>query len=96
MLTRVSRRRMRIGIPSKGGKEGEAHEKKVKGGTWHWCKHHTVWGNHKESDCQLGKDCINEHNNSINQGAAQAALATILNPERQALMANMACTMADN
>jgi hypothetical protein len=32
-------------------KEGEAHEKKVKGSTWCWCKHHMVWGNHKESDC---------------------------------------------
>jgi hypothetical protein len=32
-------------------KEGEAHEKKVKGHTWHWCKHHMAWGNHKEGDC---------------------------------------------
>ena len=23
-------------------KEGEPHEKKVKGHTWHWCKHHMV------------------------------------------------------
>ncbi len=32
-------------------KEGEAHEKKVKGRTWHWCKHHMAWGNHKEELC---------------------------------------------
>jgi hypothetical protein len=54
-------------------KEGEAHEKKVKGCTWRWCKHHTAWGNHKESDCQLGKDRTNQQNGSINQVAAQAA-----------------------
>ncbi len=31
-------------------KEGKAHKKKVKGQTWHWCKHHMAWGNHKEGD----------------------------------------------
>jgi hypothetical protein len=34
-------------------KEGEAHEKKVKGRTWCWCKHHMAWGYHKGSDCQI-------------------------------------------
>jgi hypothetical protein len=29
-------------------KEGESHEKEIKGRTWHWCKHHMAWGNHKE------------------------------------------------
>jgi hypothetical protein len=53
-----------------------------------------VWGNHKEADCQLGKDRINKKNSGINQAAAQAASATILNPKWQALMANMACNMA--
>ncbi len=77
-------------------KEGEAHEKKVKGHTWCWCKHHMAWGNHKESDCQLGKDHTNQQNGSISQVAAQAALPTILNLKWQALMANMACNMADN
>jgi hypothetical protein len=43
-------------------KEGEAHKKKVKRRTWHWCKHHMAWGNHKESDCQLGKDRTNQQN----------------------------------
>ncbi len=62
-------------------KEGEVHEKKVKGGTWRWCKHHMVWGNHKEGDCQLGKECINKQNSGLNQVAAQAASTTILNPE---------------
>jgi hypothetical protein len=32
-------------------KEGETHEKKVKGCIWHWCKHHMAWGNHKEELC---------------------------------------------
>jgi hypothetical protein len=77
-------------------KEGEAHEKKVKGRTWHWCKHHMAWGNHKESDCQLGKDRTNQQNGSINQVAAQAAFTTILNPKWQALMANMARNVADD
>jgi hypothetical protein len=55
-----------------------------------------VWGKHKEADCRLGKDHINKQNNGINQDAAQAALATVLNPEWQALMANMACNMAND
>jgi hypothetical protein len=32
-------------------KEGESHEKKIKGRTWCWCKHHMAWGNHKEELC---------------------------------------------
>jgi hypothetical protein len=36
-------------------KEGEVHEKKVKGCTWNCCKLHMAWCNHKEGDCQLGK-----------------------------------------
>jgi hypothetical protein len=76
-------------------KKGEAHEKKVKGRIWGWCKHHMAWGNHKEVDCRLGKECTNKQNNSINQVAAQASLATVLNPKWQALMANMARSMAN-
>jgi hypothetical protein len=77
-------------------KEGEAYNKKVKGHTWHWCKHHMAWGNHKESDCQLGKDRTGQQNSSINQVAAKATSATVLNPEWQDLMANMARNMANN
>jgi hypothetical protein len=77
-------------------KEGEAHEKKVKGRTWHWCKHHMVWGNHKKELCQLGNECTNQQTSGLNQVAALAALATILNPKWQALMANMARNMADD
>jgi hypothetical protein len=61
--------------------EGEAHKKKVRGCAWHWCKHQMAWGNHKEADCQLGKDCTDQQNSGLNQVAAQAALVTILNPE---------------
>jgi hypothetical protein len=32
-------------------KEGESHEKNIKGRTWHWCKHHMAWENHKEELC---------------------------------------------
>jgi hypothetical protein len=39
---------------------------------------------------------MNKQNSGINQVAAQAALATILNPECQALMANMARNMAND
>jgi hypothetical protein len=60
-------------------KEGEAYKKKVKGRTWHWCKNHMVWGNHKELDCQLGKDHTDQQNGGINKVSTQAALATILN-----------------
>jgi hypothetical protein len=55
-----------------------------------------VWGNHKAGDCQLGKERMNEENSSFNQVLAQAALETVLNPEWQALMANMARNMADD
>jgi hypothetical protein len=37
-------------------KEGEAHKKKVKGHTWHWCKYHMAWGNHKEELCRLSNE----------------------------------------
>jgi hypothetical protein len=50
-------------------KEREAHKKKVKGCTWRWCKQHMAWGNHKEADCQLGKDRTNQQNSGINQVA---------------------------
>jgi hypothetical protein len=77
-------------------KEGEAHEKKVKGRTWRWCKHHLAWGNYKEELCQLSNECTNQQTNGLNQVAAEAASATILNPEWQALMANMARNMAND
>jgi hypothetical protein len=77
-------------------KEGEAHENEVKGHTWHWCKHHMAWGNHKEENCRLGKDCTNQQKSSINQVAGQAASATVLNSKWQALMANMASNLANN
>jgi hypothetical protein len=77
-------------------KEGEAHEKRIKGRTWRWCKHHMAWGNHKEELCQLSNKRTNQQTNSLNQVAAQAASATILNSKWQALMANMARNMANN
>jgi hypothetical protein len=77
-------------------KKGEAHEKKVKGRTWRWCKHHMAWGNHKEELYQFGSECTNPQTNGLNQDTAQAASATVLNPEWQALMANMARNIADN
>jgi hypothetical protein len=72
------------------------HKKKVKGRTWHWCKHHMAWGNHKEELCRLDNERTNQQTCGLNQVAAQAALATVLNPEWQALMANMARNMADD
>jgi hypothetical protein len=77
-------------------KEEKVHEKKVKGRTWGWCKHHMAWGNHKEELCQLGNKCTNQQTNGLNQVAAQAASATVLNPEWQALMANIVCNMAND
>jgi hypothetical protein len=76
-------------------KKGESHEKKIKGRTWQWWKHHMVWGNHKEELCRLGNKRTNQQTNGFNQVTAQAALATILNPKLQALMANMAHNMTD-
>jgi hypothetical protein len=54
------------------------------------------WGNHKEELCRLGNERTNQQTSSLNQVTAQAALATIFNPEWQALMANMAHNMASN
>ncbi len=55
-----------------------------------------AWGNFKEELCRLGNERTNQQTSSLNQVAAQAALATILNPEWQALMANMAHNMAND
>ncbi len=77
-------------------KEGEPHKKEVKRRTWHWCKHHMAWGNHKVGLCQLGNEHTNQQTNGLNQVAAQAAPATVFNPKCQALMANMARNMADD
>jgi hypothetical protein len=54
-----------------------------------------VWGNHKEELCQLGNERTNQQTHGLNQVAAQAASATVLNPKWQALMANMARNMAN-
>jgi hypothetical protein len=54
-----------------------------------------VWGNHKEELCRLGNKRTNQQTNGLNQVAAQATLATVLNPKWQALMANMARNMAN-
>ncbi len=55
-----------------------------------------AWGNHKEELCRLGNERTNQQTRGLNQVAAQAALATVLNPEWQALMANMARNIADD
>jgi hypothetical protein len=44
----------------------------------------------------IGKERINEQNNDLNQVAAQAVLATVLNPKWQVLMANMVCNMVND
>jgi hypothetical protein len=53
-------------------------------------------GNHKEGLCQLDNERTNQQTNGFDQVAAQAASATVLNPEWQALMATMARNMADD
>jgi hypothetical protein len=55
-----------------------------------------VWGNHKEELCRLSSERTNLQTNSLSQVAAQAVLATILNPKWQALMTNMARNMAND
>jgi hypothetical protein len=55
-----------------------------------------AWGYHKEGLCQLGNEPTNQQTNNLNQVAAQATLATVLNPKWQALMANMAHNIADD
>jgi hypothetical protein len=36
-------------------KEGEAHDKKVKGRTWHWCKHHMAWAITRKETANLAR-----------------------------------------
>jgi hypothetical protein len=55
-----------------------------------------AWGNHKEGLCRLGNERTNQQTNGLNQVAAQAASATVLNPEWKALMANMARNMVED
>ncbi len=55
-----------------------------------------AWGNHKEELCRLGNKRTKQQTHGLNQVAAQAALATILNLKWQALMANMASNMAND
>jgi hypothetical protein len=96
MLTRKSRRRMRIGRRPLPRRKMLTRRKSRDAWIWHWCKHHMAWGGHKEGECRLGKERINQQNGGLNQVVAQAALATIHNPEWQALMANMARNMAND
>jgi hypothetical protein len=55
-----------------------------------------AWGNHKEEHCRLDSERTNQQTNGLNQVAAQATSETVLNPEWQALMANMARNMAND
>jgi hypothetical protein len=55
-----------------------------------------AWGNHMEELCRLSSERTNQQTNGLNQVAAQAALATVLNSKWQALMANMALNMAND
>jgi hypothetical protein len=55
-----------------------------------------AWGNHMEELRQLSNECTNQQTSGLNQVAAQTTLATVLNPKWQALIANMACNMANN
>ncbi len=94
MLTRKSRRKARIGRRHLPRREKVTRRRSmdvpgIGAGT--------IWGGATtRNDSQLGKDCTNQQNSGINQVAIQAALATILNPKWQALMANMARNMANN
>ena len=76
-------------------KDGESHEKKHNDRTYHWCKHHMCWGNHKENDCLKGKERIKEQTEGRNQIAATAASATVINSDWANLIANMQRNMAD-
>jgi hypothetical protein len=53
-------------------------------------------GQSQEELCRLSSERTNQQNNGLNQVAAQAISATILNPEWQAFMANMAHNKAND
>ena len=78
-------------------KDGEPKEKKVKDKTFYWCHHHMAWGVHKPADCRVGQGqgANRPPAEGRNQVAAQAASATVLNPQWAALVANMARNSAD-
>jgi hypothetical protein len=94
-LTRKSRREIRTRRRHLPRKE-KLTRKRPRDVPGVWCKHHMARGNHKKELCQHGSECTNQQINGLNQVAAQAALATILSPKWQALIANMARNMANN
>jgi hypothetical protein len=73
----------------------ESHKKKHNNRTYHWCKHHMCWGNHKEKECLKGQERMKEQTEGRNQYAASAAAATVGNSHWNNLIANMHRNMAD-
>jgi hypothetical protein len=76
-------------IPSK---DGNKKSKQVGKHTYHWCEHHMAWCMHLPSECRLGKQHKAEQMPSVGATSATyaATVASIANPQFQALIASIA------
>jgi hypothetical protein len=73
-------------------KDGNKKSKEVGKHTYHWCEHHMVWCMHLPSECCLGKQRKEEQTPTVGATSATyaAAVASIVNPQFQALIASIA------
>ena len=73
-------------------KDSNNKSKEVGKHTYHWCYHHMVWRMHLPSKCRLGKQCKEEQTPTVGATSATyaTAVASIANPQFQALIASIA------
>ncbi len=73
-------------------KDSNKKSKQVGKHTYHWCEHHMVWCMLLPSECRLGKQCMEEQMPTVGATSATyaAAIASIANPQFQALIASIA------
>jgi hypothetical protein len=73
-------------------KDGNKKSKEVGKHTYHWCEYHMAWCMHLLSECHLGKQCKEEQRPTVRATSATyaAAVASIVNPQFQALIASIA------
>jgi hypothetical protein len=73
-------------------KDGNKKSKEVGKHTFHWCEHHMAWCMHLPSECRLGMQHEEEQSptNGGNSATYAAAVASVANPQFQALIASMA------
>jgi hypothetical protein len=74
-------------------KDSNKKSKEVDKHMYHWCVHHMVWCMHLPTECRLGMQRKEEQKPTAiiaNSATYAAATASIVNPQFQALLANIA------